>query len=488
MNVIRQDEYRPSYHFSPKSGWLNDPNGMVYFEGRYHLFYQHHPFGTTWGPMHWGHAVSTDLVTWEEQPIALEPDEQGMIFSGSAVVDEQDTSGFFGGKPGLVAIFTHHGSLPDTDQIRQSQSLAYSTDSGKSWIKYTGNPVLEDEHCIDFRDPKVFWHKPTEQWVMVLACGQTVRIYHSPNLKEWAFASEFGLGIGSHDAVWECPDLFPLYVDGEPTRVKWVMLVSIGDTPEIREGSRTQYFTGEFDGTTFVADKDSGKVRWLDHGRDNYAGVCWSGIPVEDGRRLFIGWMSNWRYANLTPTERWRGAMSIPRELALETRNGKVALIQHPVRELEGLRTPVLSLKGPSLEEVRNAFSALQLDCYEIVAKFATDRDFGFKVRVSDEQETLVGYASKTQEVYVDRTRSGCSNFHEDFAGRHAVPLETAENRLDLHMYVDRSSIEVFFNHGQVVITDLIFPDAQSKGLDIFTAEEQVTLFSLELYALEGGL
>lgn len=488
MNMIRQDEYRPSYHFSPKSGWLNDPNGMVYFEGRYHLFYQHHPFGTTWGPMHWGHAVSTDLVTWEEQPIALGPDEQGMIFSGSAVVDEQDTSGFFGGKPGLVAIFTHHGSNPDTDQIRQSQSLAYSTDSGKSWIKYTGNPVLEDEHCIDFRDPKVFWHKSTEQWVMVLACGQTVRIYHSPNLKEWAFASEFGHGIGSHDAVWECPDLFPLYVDGESTRVKWVMLVSIGDTPEIREGSRTQYFTGEFDGTTFVADRDSERVRWLDHGRDNYAGVCWSDIPVEDGRRLFIGWMSNWRYANLTPTERWRGAMSIPRELALETRNGKVALIQRPVRELEGLRTPVLSLKEPSLAEIQAAFSDLRLDCYEIVAEVATDRDFAFKVRVSDEQDTLVGYASETQEVYVDRTRSGCSDFHEDFAGRHAVPLETAENRLDLHIYVDRSSIEVFFNHGQVVITDLIFPDAESKGLEIFTADEQITLFSLELYALEGWM
>ncbi|MEC0232952.1 glycoside hydrolase family 32 protein [Paenibacillus kribbensis] len=485
MNVIRQDKYRPSYHFSPKSGWLNDPNGLVYFEGRYHLFYQHHPFGTTWGPMHWGHAVSTDLVTWEEQPIALEPDEHGMIFSGSAVVDEQDTSGFFGGRPGLVAIFTHHDSPPGTGQVRECQSLAYSTDSGKSWIKYADNPVLEDEHCLDFRDPKVFWHKPTEQWVMVLACGQTIRIYHSPNLKEWTFASEFGHGIGSHDAVWECPDLFPLHIDGKRAQVKWVMLVSIGDAPTIREGSRTQYFTGEFDGTTFVPDADSEKVRWLDHGRDNYAGVCWSDIPVRDGRRLFIGWMSNWRYANLTPTERWRGAMSIPRELTLETRQGKVALIQRPVRELEGLRTPVLSLKEPSLTEIRAAFSALQLDCYELVAEVATGGDFGFKVRVSDEQETLVGYASETQEVYVDRTRSGCSDFHEDFAGRHAVLLEEAENRLHIHIYVDRSSIEVFFNHGQVVITDLIFPDAASNGLEIFTADERITLYSLELYELK---
>ncbi|NEU27334.1 glycoside hydrolase family 32 protein [Paenibacillus polymyxa] len=487
MNVVRQEKYRPSYHFSPKNGWMNDPNGMVYFEGRYHLFYQHHPFGTTWGPMHWGHAVSTDLVNWEEQLIALEPDGLGTIFSGSAVVDERDTSGFFEGKPGLVAIYTHHYSLPNTDQIRQYQSLAYSTDSGESWIKYAGNPVLEDEHCIDFRDPKVFWHEPTEQWVMVLACGQTVRIYHSPNLKEWVFASEFGHGIGSHDGVWECPDLFPLWVDGERSQVKWVMLVSIGDNPEIREGSRTQYFTGEFDGTTFVADVESEKVRWLDYGRDNYAGVCWSGIPAEDGRRLFMGWMSNWRYANQTPTERWRGAMSIPRELALETRKGTVALIQRPVRELDGLRTPVLSLTEPSSEEVQNALSALQLDCYELVAEFATAGDFGFKVRVSDEheQETLVGYTSATQEVYVDRTRSGCSDFHEDFAGRHGASLGILPDRMDIRLYVDRSSIEVFFNRGQVVITDLIFPNREAKGLEICSAEEQVTLFSLELYALK---
>ncbi|WP_090736547.1 glycoside hydrolase family 32 protein [Paenibacillus sp. Mc5Re-14] len=485
MNVVRQEKYRPSYHFSPKNGWMNDPNGMVYFEGRYHLFYQHHPFGTTWGPMHWGHAVSTDLVNWEERPIALEPDGLGTIFSGSAVVDERDTSGFFEGKPGLVAIFTHHYSLPNTDQIRQYQSLAYSTDSGESWIKYAGNPVLEDEHCIDFRDPKVFWHEPTEQWVMVLACGQTVRIYHSPNLKEWVFASEFGHGIGSHDGVWECPDLFPLWVDGERSQVKWVMLVSIGDHPEIREGSRTQYFTGEFDGTTFVADVESEKVRWLDYGRDNYAGVCWSDIPAEDGRRLFMGWMSNWRYANQTPTERWRGAMSIPRELALETRKGTVALIQRPVRELEGLRTPVLSLTEPSWEEVRNALSALQLDCYELVAEFATTGDFGFKVRVSDEQETLVGYTSAAQEVYVDRTRSGCSDFHEDFAVRHGTSLGILPDRMDIRLYVDRSSIEVFFDRGQVAITDLIFPDAEAKGLEIFPSEEQVTLFSLELYALK---
>ncbi|PTU47231.1 glycoside hydrolase [Paenibacillus polymyxa] len=485
MNVIRQEKYRPSYHFSPKSGWMNDPNGMVYYEGRYHLFYQHHPFGTTWGAMHWGHAVSTDLMNWEEQPIALEPDELGTIFSGSAVVDEQDTSGFFGGKPGLVAIFTHHHSFPDMDQTRQYQSLAYSKDSGESWIKYAGNPVLEDEHCVDFRDPKVFWHKSTEQWVMVLACGQTIRIYHSPNLKEWTFASEFGHGIGSHDAVWECPDLFPLYVDEKREQVKWVMLVSIGDTPGIREGSRTQYFTGEFDGTTFVADAESEKVRWLDYGRDNYAGVCWSDIPAEDGRRLFMGWMSNWRYANQTPTERWRGAMSIPRELALETRKGTVALVQRPVRELEGLRTPVLSLTEPSWEEVRNALSALQLDCYELVAEFATTGDFGFKVRVADGQETLVGYTSATQEVYVDRTRSGRSDFHEDFAGRHGTSLTILPDRMDIRLYVDRSSIEVFFDRGQVAITDLIFPDAEAKTLEIFSAEEQVTVFSLELYALK---
>ena len=486
MTVINRQKFRPEYHFSPKENWMNDPNGMVFFGGEYHLFYQNHPHGTTWGPMYWGHAISSDLVTWEHQPVALTPDEHGMIFSGSAVVDWNDTSGLFGGKPGLVAIFTHHDHVSGASHARQRQSLAYSTDSGKSWTKYAGNPVLENEAFVDFRDPKVFWHHEAEQWVMILASGQTVCIYHSPNLIDWTFASEFGQGIGFHGGVWECPDLFPLSIDGDSSKTKWVMFVSIGDDPAYPEGSRTQYFTGEFDGHTFVNDEASKVVRWLDYGRDNYAGVSWSDIPEADGRRIYIGWMSNWKYANLTPTEGWRSAMTVPRELALESRNGEIALIQRPVRELEKLRVPILSMKGMSTEEVKTRLSELQLDSFEMIAEFeaGTQEAFGFKVRTSADQETVIGYHSESAELFVDRTRSGLSDFHKEFTGRHAVKLEAANGRIRLHLFVDRSSVEVFADDGRAVLTDLIFPEPDAKGIEIYANGGGIILYSLELFAV----
>lgn len=486
ITEMNKEKYRPHYHFSPEENWMNDPNGMVFFNGEYHLFYQYHPYGTTWGPMHWGHAISPDMVHWEHQPVGLVPDEHGQIFSGSAVVDWKDTSGFFGGKPGLVAIFTHHDHAPGSNLAQQRQSLAYSLDSGRSWIKYEGNPVLENERFVDFRDPKVFWHQPTEQWVMILASGQTVCIYHSPNLKDWTFASEFGEGIGSHDGVWECPDLFPLSVDGDPSKTKWVMLVSIGNEPAFSEGSRTQYFTGEFDGYNFVNDEASKAVRWLDYGRDNYAGVSWSDIPAEDGRRIYIGWMSNWKYANLTPTEGWRSEMTIPRELALESRIGDITLIQRPAKELEKLRLPVLSMQEVSIEEAQARLSELQLDSFEMIAEFetGTNEAFGLKVRTSADQETVIGYVPESSELFVDRTRSGQTDFHEDFACRHIVKLEAVNGRLRLHVFVDSSSLEVFADNGRAVITDLIFPDPDAKGLEIYGAGGNISLHSLEIYTL----
>lgn len=487
MTVISNQTYRPEYHFTPPSNWMNDPNGMVYFNGHYHLFYQHHPNGATWGPMHWGHAVSADLVNWEHRKIALAPDEHGMIFSGSAVVDWNDTSGFFGGKPGLVAIFTHHDEVPGTLVARQRQSLAYSAD-GRTWTKYAGNPVLADEKFVDFRDPKVFWHEGSGRWVMILACGQTVCLYHSPNLKDWTFASEFGDGIGSHDGVWECPDLFPLRVDGDAKKVKWVMFVSIGNDPAIVEGSRTQYFTGDFDGANFVNDEASKAVRWVDYGRDNYAGVSWSDIPAEDGRRLYLGWMSNWRYANLTPTYGWRSAMTIPRELSLETRGGEVALVQRPARELDGARTPLLAKRNTTVQDLRKALSELRLDSYEIVADFEASAvgPFGVKVRASEEQETLIGYDPSLGELFVDRSRAGRSDFHEDFAGRHAVKLAAADGRLRLRVYVDRSSVEVFAGDGQAVMTELIFPDPEAQGLDVFAPAGDIILHAIDLYSFSS--
>ncbi|MGC5774571.1 glycoside hydrolase family 32 protein [Paenibacillus pabuli] len=483
MSTITTSDYRGVYHFSPKEKWMNDPNGMVFFKGEYHLFYQHHPFGTTWGPMHWGHAVTKDLVNWEELPVALAPDEHGTIFSGSAVVDWNNTSGFFEDEPGLVAIFTHHLEVENNHPI-QRQSLAYSKDSGRTWIKYEGNPVLEDRSFVDFRDPKVFWHEQTKEWIMIIACGQTVCLYHSPDLKEWTLGSEFGAGIGSHDGVWECPDLFPLTVDGDSSQEKWVMLVSIGADPAFKEGSRTQYFTGEFNGITFVPDEASHTIRWVDHGRDNYAGVSWSDIPAEDGRRLFMGWMSNWMYANQTPTEAYRGAMTIARELTLETRDGEVMLVQHPASELERARKPVLSLQNVSIKQVSEQLNALQLVNYEIDAEWPSATSVQFALRSGSDHETLVGVDVAQGEVYVDRSRSGVGDFHEHFLGRHAAELKAVDGNLRLRIFVDHSSVEVFANNGQAVITDLIYPDMTSKAISVQAEQNDMIFNSLHIYEL----
>ncbi len=471
MSLQLQNDYRGAYHFSPARGWMNDPNGMVYWDGEYHLFFQYHPFGKTWGPMHWGHAVSRDLVHWQELPVALEPDELGTIFSGSAVVDWKNTTGFFPEEPGLVAIFTHHSELPG-QSVCQSQSLAYSHDRGRTWHKYPGNPVLTHESRPDFRDPKVFWYEPDHCWVMILACGQTVSLYRSPDMLQWTESSEFGEGIGCHDGVWECPDLFPLPVqNGAEGEQRWIMLVSIGDDGIHPEGSRTQYFTGQFDGTSFIQDEASQQVRWLDYGRDNYAGVNWSDIPAEDGRRLYIGWMSNWRYANMTPTGDWRGAMTITRELLLEyTKGGQLQLLQHPVTELEAYRQPLLQCNHASLEEVEAALTSLHLRSYELHIVLPAISSAQWEVLSNGQQRTVIGVDADRGVVYIDRTMSGDGTFHEHFAGRHEAAWSTTEDVRELRIFVDRGSVEVFADEGRTVLTDLIFPPAGADRLGLMRA------------------
>lgn len=311
-----QEKYRPQYHFSPESGWMNDPNGLVFYDGEYHLFYQYYPDSTVWGPMHWGHAVSTDLFSWTHLPVALYPDSLGYIFSGSAVSDIYNTSGFGDGTtPPLIAVFTYHNSELERkgNNEFQSQGIAWSNDRGRTWKKFQGNPVLPNPGIRDFRDPKVFRHDASGKWIMILAVHDRVHIYSSPDLKNWSFESEFGESAGSHGGVWECPDLFPLTVTGTSSS-KWVMLVSINPGGP-NGGSVTQYFTGEFDGHKFIPDDIAAK--WMDMGTDNYAGVTWSGIPEQDGRKILIGWMSNWNYATVVPSSLWRSAMTIPRELTL---------------------------------------------------------------------------------------------------------------------------------------------------------------------------
>lgn len=480
------ERYRPKFHFTPEKNWMNDPNGMVYYDGEYHLFYQHHPEGTVWGPMHWGHAVSTDMVHWEHLPIALFPDEHGYIFSGSAVVDANDSTGFFNGGSGLVAIFTHAGVHPATKGPRQAQSLAYSVDKGRTWIKFDGNPVLTDDSIEDFRDPKVFWYENSQKWIMVLAAGDHVRFYSSTDLKSWDFESKFGEKEGSHLGVWECPDLFPLDVDGDVSKIKWVLLVSIGDNPDCPEGSRTQYFIGDFDGHTFKNDGSPEQVLWSDLGRDNYAGVSWSDIPKCDGRRLLMGWMSNWKYANLVPTKSWRSAMTVPRELTLWETEAGVRLVQTPAKELEVLRGPSLH----SLDEAviltpeQNLLAAVRGKTVEIIAKFElinTSR-FGFKVSKSSKEETVIGYDEGLSRLYLDRRHSGECDFHPEFACVHDAELKPQNNKITLQIFVDSSSVEVFANGGELVMTDLIFPSKNSDGIQLFVEDGSVWLHNLEIY------
>lgn len=486
--VMYRERYRPQFHFTPPAKWMNDPNGMVYFDGEYHLFYQHYPEGTTWGPMHWGHAISTDLTHWEHRSIALKPDQNGFIFSGSAVVDWEDTSGFFSGKPGLVAIFTHADHYPDSDRPRQRQSLAYSLDKGRTWVMYEGNPVLCNEQITDFRDPKVFWHATKQQWVMVLAACDRVHFYTSANLKEWSFASEFGAAEGSHAGVWECPDLIELPINGHAEETKWILIVSIGDHPQMAEGSRTQYFVGSFDGSTFTNDASPETVLWLDHGRDNYAGVTWSDVDRSDKGKLFIGWMSNWKYANLTPTSSWRSAMTLPRVLSLKKGPSGIRLVQKPVTDLQKLRLEAQVWQEVTVNPGQNILSDVHCDFYELECEIDLGEasEVGFKLRNSEWEETVVGYNTAMQTLFVDRCNSGESGFHDAFACKHDVQLKLQDGRLKLHLFVDNSSIEVFANDGKIVITDQIFPDPSSTGLELYVLDGKAKLISLALHPLKS--
>jgi fructan beta-fructosidase len=486
ITANNQTKFRPQLHFTPKDQWMNDPNGMVFYEGEYHLFYQYHPESTVWGPMHWGHAVSQDLVHWEHLPIALAPDEYGAIFSGSVVVDKHDTSDFFAGKSGLVAIFTHHDTKPGTDLTRQRQSLAYSTDRGRTWTKYANNPVLIEETLPDFRDPKVFWFNPQQSWVMVIAAGDAIRFYKSPNLQEWTHSGEFGYGQGFHNGVWECPDLFELPVDGDTLNRRWVLIVSIGEDANFLEGSRTQYFIGSFNGDTFVPEESPAPLLWLDHGRDNYAGVTWSDVPEQQGRRLFIGWMNNWKYANVIPTSNWRGAMTLPRELTLTAELEGVRLLQKPIRELKAQRRSEQS--WADFELTNSELTVTHGDLFEIIAdfEFGGALEFGLKLRASETEETIVGYNTHEQQLFIDRSRSGAIDFHADFACKHSALLKAETGNIKLHIFVDRSSIEAFANDGKLVMTDQIFPLSSSTGIKLYAKDGSVKVKSLKVHTLNS--
>lgn len=465
--------YRPQYHLSPETGNMSDPNGMVYFEGEYHQFYQNSG--------QWGHAVSTDLIHWQHLPVALLRDSLGEIWSGSAVVDWKDTSGFFDGKPGLVAIFTHFkGGL-------QSQSIAYSADRGRTWTKYEGNPVIPNPGLKDFRDPKVFWYEPSKSWTMVVSVDNKVRFYSSPDLKKWEMTGEFGADQGSHAAVWECPDLFELPVEGTKEK-KWVLAVSIGNNPATK-GSTAQYFVGSFDGKNFKNENEPSKVLWTDYGKDFYAAVSYSDIPESDGRRICTGWMSNWRYPFNMPTDPWKGNMSVPRVLTLKDVPGEgLRLAQQPVKEMEALRGKPAEIPAQELKKGSNPFSSLLGTSYELDAAFNVDdsAEFGIKVRKGAGQETVISYNAASSTLTVDRTKSGDSSFEPGFAEKVEAPLKPENGTVKLRLYVDESTLEVFSGDGTTVISSIIFPSATSSGLELYLSKGSVKLESAALYPMKS--
>lgn len=468
------EAYRPAYHFTPLHGWTNDPNGMVYHKGEYHLYYQHNPYGSMWGNMHWGHAVSKDLITWEHLPVAIAPDELGTIFSGSAVIDKENTAGF--GKDALVAIYTSAGE-------RQTQSIAYSLDNGCTFTKYEGNPVLTDPAIIDFRDPKVFWHAESKRWIMSLATTQTITFYGSKNLKQWERLSEFGEGIGAHGGVWECPDLFPLKTpDG---KTKWVLLVSINPGGP-NGGSATQYFIGDFNGQTFKADQLPYPL-WIDYGRDNYAGVTWDN--TSDGRRLFIGWMSNWDYANNTPTVNFRSAMTLPRELSLKHKGEQLILASNPVKESEKLRGKQLVFPTQRIERSEVAIEKL-LDenngTFElemtIVPNGASIFGFGFTNTAGDYLNFTFDH--ELEMLLLDRRESGLVGFSNNFASQDKAPL-LKKNEYKIRLFFDKASVELFVNNGEIVMTSLIFPREVFNRMTFYCSKGNWTAKDLRIYPIE---
>lgn len=640
-DALYAERHRPQIHFSPVQQWMNDPNGMVYYDGEYHLFYQYHPYGNTWGPMHWGHAVSEDLVHWEHLPVGLFPDRNGAIWSGSAVVDHDNTTGFgTKGKPPLVAVFTQHDHLAaDLGKSKryQSQGIAYSLDNGRNWQMYENNPVLKSPDIPDFRDPKVFWYEPDRKWVMSLAVRDHIRFYSSPDLKSWEMTGSFGGDWGAVDGVWECPDLIELEVEGEAAS-RWVLLVSVGHGGP-NGGSGTQYFVGDFNGKTFTLDPGehdrmratpevfpkgmvfedfnadlanwshdgdaflvetetdgngetrsflssglggeaatgvsrsksfeiaspyinfrlSGRddpdrlgmrlviegqtvrnttgdrlprlqlkswdvrefigktavleifdaarggwgivavdditfadaparrreapVNWLDYGTDNYAGVTWSNVPERDGRTLFIGWMSNWKYAQVVPTERWRSAMTLVRTLSLKRTARGFEVYSSPVSEVRSLRTGSRDLFKGSVVGERVLADNIDADAFELTLDITAGKQDVTELVLSNEHDEQVVFrvdaannrymldrSASGAGVLIDACREVCDREVEDkLLDIQTIPFRHGGQVLSLHMIVDHSSIEVFINDGETAITTLVFPTQPYNRVEVRT-------------------
>lgn len=478
------EPHRNQFHFSPPANWMNDPNGMFYLDGEYHLFYQYYPDSTVWGPMHWGHAISRDLVKWEHQPIALYPDDLGYIFSGSAVVDINNTSGLGDGStPPVIAMFTHHNIEGErSGQIDfQYQSIAYSLDKGRSWNKYDANPVIHNPGIKDFRDPKVIWHSESNQWIMVLAAYDKVMIYNSPNLLDWTYASEFG--INGDTRLWECPDLFPMKVEGTDI-FKWILISSIQkEAPN--DGTATSYFVGDFDGKNFIADPEDQK--WLDYGKDNYAFVTWSNILKNESHPVGIGWMSNWQYAQQVPTEIWRSAMTLPRTLSLHQTEESYEIRSSVIDEIESLVRQKIRLRPQTLSE-STTIARDGRSLYKLELNFKTP-ETPVVIRFSNNLDEFlnIGLNPELKKYFIDRSRSGTVDFGQDFANSlHWGDADYLGDEFKMEIYLDHASVELFADGGRCVMTDIFFANEPFSKIEIFIEDGTIDLLDGIITELNG--
>jgi fructan beta-fructosidase len=472
--------FRPQVHFSPQKNWTNDPNGLVYYKGEYHLFYQYNPFGDEWGHMSWGHAVSTDLLHWRELPVAI-PEQDGiMIFTGSVVVDRGNSSGLCAANSEcLVAIYTGHGNTPEG--TRQTQNVAYSRDQGRTWTRYRGNPVL-DLHMTDFRDPSVFWDETAHHWVMAVSLPKEhkVRFYSSPNLIAWTQLSDFGPS-GYVTGDWECPDLVQVPAANGKGSI-WALKVGLNPGAP-QGGSGEQYFLGQFDGKTFTVSKEPGSHGLTNYGKDDYCAISYNGLPKTE-KPVLLGWMNNWQYAAKLPTSPWRGQMSLPRRLSLLQDSAGLALKQEPViAALRGDSRPVslTPASGQSKEE-----SLVEEAPYELDLQFDASSAEAFGIRIySDEQHwTEIGFDRQKREFYIDRTKSGLG-IASDFPVRTKAPI-IAERPYDLKLIVDRSSIEAYAQSGTIAMTDLIYPPSQQSRIQVFSSNGKPVAATGRLWKLNS--
>ena len=513
FDTTNTDYYRPSYHFTPLYGWMNDPNGMVYKDGEYHLYFQYNPYGSKWGNMHWGHAVSRDLIHWEHLDPAIARDPVGHIFSGSSVVDKKNTAGF--GKDAIIAIYTNNSVNHD-----EVQCIAYSNDNGRTFTKYEGNPVLTPfDGLKDFRDPKVFWYEKDKCWFMIVSADKETRFYKSKNLKKWDYVSAFGKGLGQQPCQYECPDFFQLPVNGDEKNKKWVMTMNINPGCWFG-GSATEYFVGDFDGKNFTC-PDANDVKWLDWGKDHYATVTFSNTG---SRVLAITWMSNWQYANLTPFKQNRGANGLPRELKLYEKNGKYYISEDVAPEALALRKSTKELGSQTVEGEKafaGATSGME-GAFEIEADVTADANgiAGIELYNNKRERTLIYIDMKEGKVVMDRTESGLTdfgkqsvphdielawdkqraaegkqpariensiNYKNDFALATWAPLslcQEGKKTFHLDIFADKSSIELFVDGGRIAMTNLVFPVAPYENVKLYSQGGKAEFQNMKIHTL----